>query len=399
MNLLDRIFRRQNRIENFLEKKLDDAYEETELQLYVNAFALHVIVNLIANIVSNIEFKTYGKGAVEIKEEMWIKLNLHPNINQNSTEFLRELTRKYLFGEVLIVEVNDQYIIADDYKITERAIVGDIFENVTKGDYKFMDKFKAEDVVFLRYSNRKTNCVIDNVLDFYRKLIEIAARKYERSGEEKGILNISQKERGDPDFKKVYEKITNSDFKDFFSKGNKILPLFDGYTYQSMTSESTKKYSNEISDIKTLFEEALIRTAQAFNVPPGLVRGDVAGVKDAYNMLLTNCIDPIAHAVSEELTYKMFTKEQIMQGYAVEADTTCIKHIDIFDLASSIDKLIGSGFLSIDEVRTKSGLRELNTEWSKAHYMTLNNSTAESVLNAGADGADGNEGGEKNDDV
>ena len=89
--------------------------------------------------------------------------------------------------------------------------------------------------------------------------------------------------------------------------------------------------------------------------------------------------------IGEEFTYKIYSEDQIIDGYAIEADTTNIKHIDIFDLATSIDKLIASGFLSIDEVREKAGLRGLNELWSTVHYMTLNYTTAEAAVAAGAE--------------
>lgn len=93
----------------------------------------------------------------------------------------------------------------------------------------------------------------------------------------------------------------------------------------------------------------------------------------------------------------MHDPESIKDGWAIEADTTCIKHIDIFDLASAIDKLIASGFLSIDEVRTKAGLRGLDEPWSTAHYMMLNYTTAESaVANADETGEGNKIGGESN---
>lgn len=403
MSFWDRIFKKKDKIENFLELRAEDiGYDSAELNVMLTAYAIHVIIDMISSIVSNIEFKTYGKDAEEEKKSMWIKLNLHPNRNQNSTEFLKELTKKMLLGDALILEIDEQYIIADDFDLEERAVKGNIFRNVTRGQYTFKDKnFDAEDVVYLKYSNSAVEAILSNIMEIYGKLIDVAAEKYRRSSEEKGILKIDQKERGDPNFKATYAKIVEKDFKTFFSKGNHVLPLFSGYDYISSTSEGTKKYSNEISDVKTLFEDALTRVAQAFKVPVGLIRGDVAGIKDAYTMLLTNCIDPIAHMISEEFTYKMFSEEQIMQGYAIEADTTCIKHIDIFDLATSIDKLIASGFLSIDEVRNKSGLRGLGEEYSEAHYMTLNYTTAEAVYKNGGQvsAVANNEGGEEGNDV
>ena len=404
MKLLDRLFRKNENVDDFLEKTVENECDG-ETEVMVSLYAVHVIVDLIASIVSNIEFKTYGRDEKEVRSRLWIKFNLHPNRNQNSTEFMKELTKKLLLGDVLIVLVDDQFIIADDFDVEERAIKGNKYYNVVKGDYQFRDKFKAEDVIYLKYSNNSVNFILDNILNLYKKLIETAAIKYERSAEEKGILTVNQMERGHPKFKENYEKLINQDFKKFFSRGNRVLPMFEGYKYESLTSEATKKYSNEVSDIKTLFEEALSRTAQAFKVPVGLIRGDVAGIKEAYTMLLTNCIDPIAHMISEELTYKMFSEDQILKGCAIEADTTCIKHVDIFDLAASIDKLIASGFLSIDEVRQKSSLRALNTEWSSGHFMTLNYSSIESVF-AGDTVTDKRiatskeeEGGESNDNV
>ena len=376
-------FKKNSNTKNFLEMVVD---ESEELNLYLYAYALHVVIDLIASIMSNIEFKVYGENDVEKKSVNWVKLNVHPNRNQTSTEFIKELTKKLLLGDVLVVLIDDQYIIADDFTITEKAIVDNVFTNVRKGDYTFRDKkFKASDVIYLRYGNDAINHIIEGITEMYEKLIGTASDKYARSGEEKGVLTIDQAERGRKDFNEIYEDIVNNRFKTFFSRGNHFVPLFNGYKYESNTAEATKKYSNEITDVKTLFEDAISRVAQAYKVPVGLIRGDVAGIKDAYTMFLTNCIDPLAHMIGEEFTYKLYSEDKIIEGYAIEADTTNIKHIDIFDLATSIDKLIASGFLSIDEVREKAGLRGLNELWSTVHYMTLNYNTAEAAVAAGAE--------------
>ena len=375
-------FKKTKNDHNFLEMTIDEEAEEANLFVYV--YALHIITDLIASIVSNTEFKTYGKDAKEVKSVMWVKLNLRPNLNQTGTEFIQEAVKKLLVhGECLIVQVKDQFYVADDYTVDSKTIRGNVFTNVTKDEYTFHDKFKAEDVVYLRYGNEKSRLIVKYIVDTYDKLIGTARNKYERTGEEKGILTIDQSERNRPDFDEIMEKIVNERFKKFFSRGNRVLPLFNGYKYDSMTSENTKKYSNEVTDIKTLFEEAIARVAQAYKVPIGLVRGDVAGINDAYTMLLTNCIDPIAAMLSEAFTTALYSEDKIIKGYSVEADTSNIKHVDIFDLAGPIDKLIASGFLSIDEARVKSGLRQLNKEWSKCHYMTLNYTTAEAAVETG----------------
>jgi hypothetical protein len=145
---------------------------------------------------SNIEFKTYAKDDVEKKSVIWTRLNVHPNRNQTSTEFMKELTRKLLLGDVLIVEIDGQYIIADDFTIKENAVIDNVFTNVRKGEYKFREKqFKAKDVIYLTYGNRAINSIIMGITELYEKLIGTASDKYARSGEEKGVLSIDQAER------------------------------------------------------------------------------------------------------------------------------------------------------------------------------------------------------------
>ena len=196
-------FKKNSNTKNFLEMVVD---EQEELHLYLYAYALHVVIDLIASIMSNIEFKTYAKDDVEKKSVIWTRLNVHPNRNQTSTEFMKELTRKLLLGDVLIVEIDGQYIIADDFTIKENAVIDNVFTNVRKGEYTFREKqFKAKDVIYLTYGNRAINSIIMGITELYEKLIGTASDKYARSGEEKGVLSIDQAERGRKDFASTFQ--------------------------------------------------------------------------------------------------------------------------------------------------------------------------------------------------
>lgn len=392
-------FKKNRNIKNFLEMEIDT--DEEDLTLFLNAYAVYVVTSLIAAIVSNSEFKVYLKDEkkneiAETRGRLWYKLNMKPNENQRGTAFIQSIVRKLLFGEVLVVEVNEDFFVADGYNVEEKTITGNKFTEVKVDNYTFRDKFKAGEVVYIKYGNDKAKFLLAGINDMYDELTNAAKDKYKRSAEEKGVLKISQAERNKPDFEEKMEKIINDRFKKYFSRGNHVLPLFEGYEYKSETAESTKKYSNEVTDMKELVGEALARAAQAYKVPVGLIRGDVAGIKDAYTMLLTNCIDPIAAMLSEGFTTAVFSEEEIINGCEIVADTSNLKHVDIFDMASSIDKLIASGFLSIDEVRLASGLKPLNEEWSKAHYMTLNYTTAQASVETGKEvtGTDNSEGSE-----
>ncbi len=357
---------------------LSEYRNDLQNSIALESFALFTTIEMIASLIAKCEFKTY-KSNKEFKGYEWYSLNVKPNKNQNSTAFWQETISKLLFyGEVLIVNVSNQLIIADDFQKDEFAVKENEFTQVSRGDMTFSRKFKMSDVLYLRYSNNDAMSIINNIFCMYEKLIESASDKYIKAGGQKGILEISALAQGDKDFEKRYTKLTNEQFKSYFKEKNAVLPLWEGMKFVPTTSDSAKKTTNEITDISKLVDDAMSRAAQAFKVPPALVRGDVAGIKDAVDMLLTVCIDPLADMIGEELTGKKFSPDEVINGQYIGVDTTCIKHIDIFDIAADVDKLISSSLLSPDEARVKAGLNLTGEEWAQKHYMTKNYSNSES---------------------
>lgn len=356
-----------------------DTYRDTYDKISIEAFALFTVIDLIAGIISKCEFKTYLVGK-EVKGMEWASLNFSPNINQSASEFWQEVICKLLYyKEVLIFPVRNQKIIADTYNVQKFAVKDDIFTNISRGDFVSNRSYKASGVYYLKYSGVESQTIIDSMFEMYSELISSATEKYNRSAGEKGTLNISTLARGANNFEDDFKKMMNDYFKSYFNSKNAVLPLFEGYSYNPVTT-SGKQYSNDVSDFKTLVEEALARSAQAFRVPPAIIKGDVANIDSAYSVMLTDCIEPIALAVSQELTRKQFSLEQIANGSAIKADTKRIKHNDIIEMATGIDKLVASSVLSPDEARSELGLVPTGEEWAKKHIMTKNYTSAENAV-------------------
>ena len=224
----------------------------------------------------------------------------------------------------------------------------------------------------MKYANSNVKSLISNVFGLYNKLISEASDKYIKAGGQKGVLNVDAIARGEPDFEDKFADLMKNKFKSYFTEKNAVLPLWKGISYDPQTTDNVKKSTSEITDIKSLVDDAMSRVAQAYKVPPALVKGEVAGLKDAFDIMLTICIDPLANMASEEMTSKLFKVKDVIDGSYIGADTTCIKHIDIFDIANNIDKLISCGFASIDEAREKAGMTAIKEDWSKKHWITKN---------------------------
>jgi len=358
-----------------------ETYRETERLFSLQVFAIACTADLIATLVSKAKFDLYSSKEKPERTEMWYQINYRPNKNQTATEFWKEVVYKLLTcGEVLVLRKNQGLLIADNFNKEEFYLKDSVFSEVSRGNYTFDGSYRMSNVMYMRMHNAELDGLMGELYGMYNKLMETANSKYFRSNMEKGILEVSAVAKGSPTFEQDFGKLMNDYFKSYFSDGNKVLPLFEGYKYNAGTAESTKKYSNEITDVKTIFEEVMARTAQAFKVPVNLMRGDVASINDSYNILLSNCIDPICVQISDELTEKCFDVKDVLKGQKIVMKTNNIKHVDIFSAAGALDKMFGSGMVTIDEGRTEIGMHPLKTEFSQTPFITLNYQPAENFF-------------------
>ena len=388
MKLLD-FFRHFGKWKDFKESTIDlskyRAVSNSDVKYLVGieAFALFSVIDMISGLAAKCEINVYRNGE-EHKKQLWDLLNNAPNVNQSAYEFWKEYYVKLLYQkEVLIVQRNDQLIIADSFTKETRAIKESIFTDVTRGDFAFTGKFKSSDVLYATYSNLNADAVISGIFDYYVQLLSTAAVKYHRSKDEKGILKVSEIASGDPDYEETFNELMNEYFRSYFEPGNAVLPLSEGFDYNPGTAESTKKYSNEVSDVKSLFEDAITRACQAYKVPASLMRGDVAGVEAAISWLLTECIDPLTIQLSQLLTSGFYSSDQRINRCSIRVNTKSVEHTSLFKNAAGIDKAIGCGAVSINEVRRELGYQEIDEEFAEKHYITKNYATAELALEGG----------------
>jgi len=78
--------------------------------------------------------------------------------------------------------------------------------------------------------------------------------------------------------------------------------------------------------------------------------------------------------------------EGLRRGNFVQFDTGRIKHIDLLDVASSVDKLISSGVECVNDIRALLGQPLINEPWAWKHFMTKNYADIEKVLTAVVEG-------------
>ena len=350
--------------------------QEKMSRLVMEEFTIHAAINLIANCVSKCEFKTFFTGQEPQGEEHYA-WNYEPNVNQNSSQFLQELVTRLLYNnECLVVESQGQLIIAETFGKEEYALKETVFSGVSRKGFTYSRTFLMSEVLYFQLNNQNIRRLLSNLCNGYNNLLQDAIEKYEKAGGEKGTLHIDAAatgmKYGERTFEEVYEDLMNNRFKKFFNSRSAVLPLFNGFTYTKQAAEQSKKSTSEMKDITDVLTEIVETVARAFNIPAPLLRGDVSEVDKITKNFLTFCIDPVCEMIQTEINRKRYGKAQVQQGSYLKIDTTTIMHIDIFDIAEKIDKLIASGMYCIDELRKKLGDAELNTEESREHFITKN---------------------------
>lgn len=374
------------RLFDFLDKKIsiDDVEAaktvigNIEERLSVKALAFHLATSYIADTISKCEIKRYVDGKA-VKDRWHYLLNVSPNINENASTLKSKLIFK-LFneGEALIFEHNNSIYVADSFSKDPHPIKGDKYTNITLNDEAKTFNRKAEDVFYFKLEEGKLKTLLDSMMSDYTEILNYAFDIYKSSNNEKYKLMLDEIKTGDRDFADDFQRTIKQQLSDFINNRKAIYLQFKGQTLEKMEQPDGKTDS---TDIRNIHKEIFEATAEAFKMPVSMLYGNMTNAKDIISSYVTFRIDPLAKLLSEEFTRKTGSMDDYINGTYIDVDTTAIMHIDIFEIADNIDKLISSGAYCIDELRNKLGENPLNTDFSKQHWITKNYEVIESALN------------------
>lgn len=352
-----------------------------------------ICANMIANAVGRCEFRTFrgGKEILEREHYLW---NVEPNANQSSTAFLHKMVAKLLVdNEALVISTRqregyDALVVADawlqngDYPSRQNEYI-----NVQVGDVSYEKTFREREVLHLKLNHINVKPVLDGLYGAYWRLISAAMKRYEWDKGQHWKVHVGQLASGAEDFTENFSRMIEQQVKTFLDSNGAILPEFDGYAY---TNEGGKA-NVELADIQAQMKDVLGFTAKALQIPAVLVDGSIQGTEDAQGRFLTGCIDPICDQLQEEINRKRYGYDRMRAGDYLRVDTSSIRHFDMFANAANVEKLVGSGAFTINDVLRSAGLPTIPEPWADEHYMTKNIAAlgTETTALGGAEGGNG----------
>jgi len=361
-----------------------DCIDMDGMELQFREAAFWTCVNLIANAIGKCEVREF-RGGEQKRGQEWYIWNVQPNKNQNASAFWHKLISKaFCEGDALIV--SEPYgvgiVVADSFSIDDTRQTYS-YRNVEVGKRK-IDRLSESDVLYLRFNHKNMEPLIRKMSDSFLKLMATSMQNYLFNGGQHWKVHVDQILTGDDEWRTSFASMMEKQIKPFLNSASAILPEMNGYTYTQVSGGNTAVKSDEI---RALVTSIWAETSRAFLIPSALIAGNQQDTTVANRQFLTDVIDPIARMIEQEANRKRFTMDEYLAGDRLTVDTSAIVHFDIFANAANVEKIIGSGLKSVNELRAMIGDAPVPEEWANKHFMTKNIGSTEEAATEGGDKA------------
>ena len=347
---------------------------------YIREMAIYSAVSLIANAISQCEIIVYESNE-RVKNDNWYSLNVQANANESSSRFWHKVVERMLTassdkGALVLISGGNLYC-ADDYNIKEKRpfkATGNLYDGIVIDDLSLNREYAGRNVMIFKLENTQANMIIENMYTDLSGLISSAMNRYKSSNIQRWKFKVNAPESGSEEFQKEWQTKIKESVKKYVKGEAQVFVEYTDKTIEPVNTESKSSVSAE-DNIK-LINEVFELVARAYHIPPGLMTAGNYNISDVINQFLTFAVDPIADMIGKTLT-AAYGKSDFEKGNYFRVDTSKIKHFDVFGMASDVDKLISSGFASVNEVREAAdwdaaGDPDDPDNWLNMHILTKN---------------------------
>lgn len=362
----------------------EPSFEFDELErifgnLQLKSLSIDKAAEFVARIFARSEFKFIENGKKKATDWDYL-LNVRPNKNESASEFWQKAVYRLLTkNEVLIfLSDDDQLLIADSYTRQKYAVYDDTFTAVTCQGYTFQKSFKMNEVIFLQYNNNRLQEYFTQLFNDYEKLHTRLVEALARNNQIRGVLSTRTNASFDDKKREKMQIYADGLFKSFTTKTVAIVPAQEGMEYSELTN-TTGTSNISVDELKKLRRQFDDEVADILGIPTALMHGDMANLENSQKMFNSYCYQSLVKKMSDGLNFALLSKSEHRGNKRLVIVGEGQR--DKFSLAQSIDKLISSGSMLINEVREELGLEAV--PWGDKPLITKNYQLGEDVEKGG----------------
>ncbi|WP_404457436.1 phage portal protein [Bacillus sp. RC250] len=363
---LGSVFKRNKELEFMVDL---DLIADTANRVHMKRLAIDTCISFLGRTISQSEFRVRNGKAFE-KNELYYRLNVRPNKNMTASTFWERFIRKLIYdNECLVIQADDgDLLIADGFQHNEYAVLEDTFTNVTVKDYTFKRSFKQSEVIHLKYRNDKLSPLIDGLFADYGDLFGRLLNSQKRKNQVRGTVDMDMiGAKTEEQIAKLQEFIDNM-YKAIGTKDIAIVPQQKGINYNEIYNGVANGPS--VEEINKVTNGFLNQVAMAIGIPTALLYGEMADVEKQTKNYMLFTVRPLLKKLSDEANVKFFEMNEYLSGQKIIVKA--VSYQSIFDLATSIDKLISSSAFTGNEIRSEVDYEDSDDPNLNKHYITKN---------------------------
>lgn len=337
-----------------LMRQLQGDYEDLHLRQY----AVHTVVDRIINVCLLAQFQS------EDSSNFLYKLNYKPNPYENGNEFKRKIITNMIYnGECVVVKPFDDYYVAESFTYDDKT---KLFTVTT--EYSTIEKtYSVDDVIHVRYNNVKFEEFLRTLRQSYDKLykrvLEIQMRQQQIRvyAPFKGVSGKNEENT------KKFMNFLSGMKKQLENESIAVVPRQDDYDVEEHSQNYLGRSAEELGTIENMYVK---QVANILQVPPLLFSGDLADTSEHSKNFVRWCVKPIMNEIANEFNAKQ-TKSSLKDNLITVNTIECV-YVSEFEMARDVEKMIGSGVWTIDDVLVLLGKKRQKTKDTTRRYLTKN---------------------------
>ncbi|MEI5893069.1 phage portal protein [Bacillus cereus] len=363
---LDGVFNRNKELSLMLDL---DVLIDNANRIHMKRLAIDTCISFLGRTISQSEFRIKNNKEF-IKDELYYRLNVRPNKNMTASTFWENFIQKLIYdNECLVIQADDgDLLIADDFTHNEYAVFEDTFTNVTVKDYQFKRSFRQSEVIHLKYRNAKLTPLIDGLFADYGDLFGRILSSQKRKNQIRGTVDMDMIGAKTKEQIEKLQEFINNTYKAIGSKDIAIVPQQKGINYNEIYDGVANGPS--VEEINKVTNGFLNQVAMAIGIPTALLYGEMADVDKQTKNYMLFTVKPLLKKISDEANVKFFEMNEYLLGQRIVVKA--VSYQSIFDLATSIDKLISSSAFTGNEVRSEVDYEDSDDPNLNKHYITKN---------------------------
>ncbi|WP_363929458.1 phage portal protein [Peribacillus frigoritolerans] len=356
-----------------------DLIQDTSKKIHMKQLAFQTCINMIGRTIYQSEFYV-KKDKKIVKDEMYYRLNVRPNPNMSASQFWQTVVHKLIYdNECLVIQSDtEDLLIADSFTRVEYALVNDSFKDVTIKDFTFSRTFQMSDVIYLEYSNKKLSTMLDGLYVDYGELFGRIIEFQKRKNQIRGLVNVESTYEKDEKTQRRLQAYIDKIYKAFTDKAVAFVPQQKGFKLEELKNTTQAQSVDEVNKVVDGF---LNQVAKALGIPISLLHGDMADIEKPTRNYMTFCIDPFLKKIKDELNGKLIDKKDYLAGKKME--TKRVSNINLFDVATAVDKLRASGTFNGNELREALGEERVDEPIMDRYFITKNYQESSEALKGG----------------